>query len=270
MTANKVLFILKNNGEQPNLFIKTIFSIFAQKDIDPYCVIFFNLENHSEHNNIHQKLLFLLENYFIDYINNKKLFIINTSALSDHIELVKEYKLINFNFYAPISGNNIYLPLYAKNAIDYLINQSIDYINVKPIYEIDINNNFIQNSKIKQIFLTKKSLIESITNNIFYTNNHLITYNTRSTQDNKYSIFTKDFNLVWIEETPDSYLESSYIFIYKKYNKVFNISNNTHGIVNQITDKELIINWFLNNSYKEYVYELADNQIFTNIKYESK
>ena len=268
MTATKTLFIIKNSGEQPNLLIKTIFSIFDQKEVDPYCVIFFDTNTNLIHNQVHQKILFLIKNNFIDYINNKQLIIIQQPLEHTIPTLLKNNALNYYDLYLPIDINNIYFQHYATNIDKYLKFNQLDDIKVQAIYGIDINNNFKNYPSIINIAFTKKSLKNILIKpEQIYTTNDVLSYSLEN-KNIKHNVIDPDFNLVWLEEQENNTLVSSYVFVYKKQNKVFNIKNNTHGILNSISDKELKINWFVNACYKEYVYELNDTNIFINIQYE--
>jgi len=267
IATNKSLFLLRNHGQYPNLCIKTLYTVFSQHNIDPYCALITDISQNTIHNNTYQKLIHLIKDHFIDYINHKKLLIIENINHFDITNVIKNYGLLGYNFYFPIECQNIYLHNYSKNIIDFLQSNHYDATNVKSIYGIDINNNFISHPPHENIVYTKQAIINSIrstTNN--YTSQEYMPY--VYTTSNKYNIIDQNFNLVWIEEQSNNPLQNSYIFVYKKNNKVFNITNNIHGLVEDITETKMVLNWNIDQVYKKYTYELNENNIFINIEHE--
>jgi len=268
MTATKkTLFIIQNHGQYPNFFIKTLYTIFSQQQVDPYCLIVMDFTNHVLYSNIYQKIIFFIQTHFIDYLNQKKLIIINNTNSLDIPTLLQNNHLTNYDFYLPIECQNIYFHNYAKNIIDFMSNNHIQKIDVKSTYTININNTINNECITKDSAYTKQEIFQ--TNNTkptSYTSQDYLPFVCYAKE--KYNVIDQDFQLIWTEEQNQNILKSSYVFIYKKHNKVFNISNNIHGLLESIEENQIIINWYIDTVYKQYSYELSDNNLYINIKYE--
>jgi hypothetical protein len=220
-----------------------------------------------------EKINQVINKTYINNLNNKTLTIIVDNNLSlfksSNLELYKKYpNLLKYDWFVEINTKVTYV----SNFLSNIISTIGKHTGVK---KITVDNHNANHSAISiyrkdllvQLLNTKNIAALSIPDS-YKTSSDFILQTSDSSQttsvDSAY-IDDPNFTLFWIEEDEGSVLRNGYCFLYKKNNKIFNINNECHGILNHIFDNSITINWFLPNdtTLKKTYYQKNQNSFYS-------
>lgn len=242
-----------------NCLAQTCNSLNAQN----HCVVF--LEPITKDNSVQkEKIKSLIEKYYIDYINKQYLSVIESEHTVNQTDVFKKYpQLLKYDWFILLDSNHVYMPNYLTDIINKYVNKH------KEQYEIlNIQSNNSISSDVQ--LLSKKHIHSIIDRNQIQSQQvikkHIITtdcyLSAKSQNDYPYFVNDDTFCLAWLEEEPESTIQSGYSFIYKKNYKVFNIKNECHGLISRIDSGTIEITWIINSQQILHKYIANQNNIY--------
>ena len=256
---------------KPNLILNTITNlIHSQSYKDVYYHICVYVEKHdTDRANIIKNII---SNQYADFLDNRKITIDIIYEDIDMVDICKNPINLRYNLFIPIDVNNFYNNNYLENIIKQFKESDIDILQLDALQTIDSSGYGLDNNVVGKNLIFNKAVLEKVKTkyaNMLYESLDVKIKNIKTNTylsyfvglKQKYVFVENSFKLLYLNEKPNSdyLLNSSYVFLYNKNNKAFNIDNNTYGIIKKNEDQLIVVDWYINTiGYKTHTYEFDE------------
>lgn len=188
-----------------------------------------------------------------NFIRSKNLIVVEYE--DDTIEtkdlIIAQSKLMKFSSYTIVNPKNYYTNRFIGFVNERLIGiKEKEIVKIKPYQAIDGKLRLCGNCGVTDIIVSKDYLVSNIKEDFCCCKEHdkqvqrtssIIPF---STTDEHIELIRNDsFVLAFLKETPESKRENSYCFVYKKNNRVMNLTNEIVGDLLSFDGENLNIIW---------------------------